>query len=73
MRLDQLGGAPQGYWENTAKKIGKGILTAAQVAVGMPAGIINLYKDLFFGGEKEKPINFIDDITTSFVRKVNEI
>jgi len=50
-----------------------GILAVTQAITNKSASIGNLYKYLFSGGEKEKPLNLIDDITTSFVRKVNEI
>lgn len=74
LRLGQLGGAPQGYWENTAKKVGVGLFGLGQAMTKGPAGMLELAKNFFFGDEQEeKPLNLIDDITTSFVRKVNEI
>ena len=71
LRLGELGGAPQGYWENTAKKVGSAL---APILMHGMAGMLELAKNFFFGEEREeKPLNLVDDITTSFVRKVNEI
>lgn len=91
-RLDNLGGAPQGYWQRTARRAldtavgaGTGALIGAQAGsllgpVGAVAGgVIGAAAGMFFmpspyqGQENSTKTNLVDDITTSFVRKANEI
>ena len=75
------GGAPEGYWLRTAKQIGTTILEGQ-----MPWGIPNEYDPFYYlkypvarlydwavydEGEKKKS-NLIDDISTTFQKRINE-
>lgn len=66
-RLYNLNGAPRGYWKRTA---GKALGNLFGLVGGKGVGeAINLT----IGGVSADKTNLIDDITTSFTRKANEI
>lgn len=81
-RLESLGGAPKGYWGRTANKIlSIGASSAIGANIGSTAGPIGavlggiagaIFGPDFNANETDKT-NLIDDITTSFQKKANQV